>query len=1061
MNMWTGRLALLLIFALTGCGGGGGGETNPTSEYTLSYAAEANGSLAGAAFQMVMHGSSGTAVTAVPDEGYSFTQWSDSSTANPRTDNNVTSDLSVRANFALSSYTVTSTAGAGGLILPESQTVDHAAAATFTLMWDTGYSVNEVKGCGGSLEGNTYTTGAITGACTVEASFLLNAYTVSATAGTGGDISPPSQMVDHGTTATFTIIPEDGSSIDSVSGCAGSLDGNTYTTGTITGACTVKASFALNSYIAGVITPDALNRVDSDTNDPETPAVRNNDLDQAQEVVAPAIIGGFVAAPGTESRFGAGGDASDVYEVQLQAGQQIVLEYPDSDGVNLQLFLLDELGERIDASLLPSEDSLGSRASLSLVASEEARFVEVRAEAGRTNYILRFDTTHSLALEAHRGPRVSDEFVGGDIIIRTRPGRVGPAAVEAHGLGMRVVAGHAAREQLWRMPEGQAGQVLELLSGWRPAVREDRRWANPELEERYQTLLAVKALRERPEIAAVFPNFIVRPKLLPNDPLQGLQWFHGNIDLPEAWDLSTGGDPEMIIAVVDTGVFRDHEDLQGKLLTGYDFNLMQPGGDDPGDSLQPGQSTWHGTHVAGIAAAATDNARGVAGVSWGAKILPVRTLGEGGGSLYDTLQGIRYAAGLPNDSGTVPERRADVINLSLGGGSFVQAQADLYQEIRDLGIFVMAASGNSGGAVGFPAAYDAVFAVGATDAINRRAPYSSFGPELDFVAPGGDMRVDRTGDGEPDGILSTLVDDASGTPRSAYAFYQGTSMATAVASGVTALARSVDPKLTPDVFAQLLVQGRLADDIEPKGWDPETGWGQINALSTLRAVGELDGAFPPLLSAAPSRLDFGFTETTLEFTLRNAGGESLRVTELTPSAAWVFVEPQNVDASGLGSYRVSVSREALTDGVHEASILVEAEPEQELRIAVLLQKAAPELTVDTVGRLYVLLLNEAGETIAEQGVDLRDGGYPYRFEGVPEGEYRIVAGTDMNNDRRICDPGEACGAFPTLSLLESVLIDRDRSGLDFSVGFRAWAGNAILGSDLGTSADGKDGFARP
>ncbi len=995
MNTWMGRLALLLILALAGCGGGGGGETNPTNEYTLSYAAGANGSLAGAASQMVMHGSSGTAVTAVPDEGYSFTQWSDSSTANPRTDSNVTSDLSVRANFARSSYTVTSTAGTGGLILPESQ------------------------------------------------------------------------KVYHGATATFTVTPGTGYSIDTVSGCGGSLDGNTYTSGTIIGACKVEASFALNRYIAGVITPDALNRVDSDTNDPETDAVPNNDPDEAQTVVAPAIIGGFVAAPGTDSRFGAVGDESDVYKVQLQAGQQIVLEYPDSDGVDLQLFLLDQLGERIDASVLPVREPLGFRASLSLVAPEEAGFVEVRAVSGLTNYTLRLDTTHSLAVEAYRGPRVSDEFVAGDVIIRTRPGLVGPAAVEAQGLGMRAVAGDAAREQLWRMPEGQAGQVLELLSGWRPAVRERRRWASPELEARYQTLLAVKALRERPEIAAVFPNFIVRPRLLPNDPFQGLQWFHANIDLPGAWDLSTGSDPdvEMIIAVVDTGVFRGHEDLQeGKLLTGYDFILMQPGGDDPGDSSQPGQSTWHGTHVAGIAAAATDNARGVAGVSWGARILPVRTLGEGGGRLYDTLQGIRYAAGLPNDSGTVPARRADVINLSLGGGSFVQDQADLYQEIRDLGIFVIAASGNNGGAVGFPAAYDAVFAVGATDAINQRAPYSSFGPQLDFVAPGGDMRVDRTGDGFPDGILSTLVDDASGTPRSAYAFYQGTSMATAVASGVAALARSVDPDLTPDRFAQLLVQGLLTDDIEPEGKDPATGWGQINALSTLRAVQELED-FPPLLSVVPTRLDFGFTETTLEFTLRNVGGGSLQVTELTPSAEWVSVAPQNVDASGLGSYRVDVSREALADGVHEASILVEAEvqgePAQALSIGVLLQKAPPELTVDTVGRLYVLLVNEDGETIAEQGVDLQDGRYPYRFEGVPVGEYRIAAGTDMNNDRRICDPGEACGAFPTLSLRESVLVDRDRSGLDFSVGFRARAGDAVLGAALGAFADGKDGFARP
>ncbi|TVP84576.1 MAG: peptidase S8 and S53, subtilisin, kexin, sedolisin [Thioalkalivibrio sp.] len=788
--------------------------------------------------------------------------------------------------------------------------------------------------------------------------------------------------------------------------------------------------------------------------------IRNNFPEEAQSVLAPALIGGFVAAPGTHSRFGADGDEYDVYRLDLHAGQQIVLEFPDSSEAALGLYLLDEDGMAVDAAVGPA-------ASLSLAPdSVGTYFVAVRAYSGVSNYSLRLDTTHSLALDSRRATRVSDDFVPGEMIVRTRPEGKGLPEAAARRIGLLTVAGHPAREQLWRIPEGRAGEVIEAFYGWSPPTGIRLRWVDPSLQVRYETLRAIKVLGKMPDMEVVSPNHIVRPSRLPNDPFQGLQWFHGNIDLPAAWDLSTGRSPdeEVIIAVVDTGVFRDHEDLQGKLLTGYDFIRMQHGGDDPGDSPQLGQSTWHGTHVAGIAAAATDNETGVAGVSWGAKILPVRTLGEGGGRLYDTLQGIRYAAGLANDSGTVPERRADVINLSLGGGTFVQAQADLYREIRDLGIFVVAASGNSGGAVGFPAAYDAVFAVGATDAINRRAPYSSFGPELDFVAPGGDMRVDRTGDGYPDGILSTLVDDASGTPRSAYAFYQGTSMATAVASGVAALARSVVPDLTPDDFARLLDQGLLTDDIEPAGKDPKTGWGQINALSTLRAVRELED-FPPLLSAVPARLDFGFTETALEFTLRNAGGGLLEVTNVTANTSdgveWMRVTPKSVGVDGLGSYSVMADRDGLSDGTYEGSIRVRAESHDDLVIAVLLRVGAPDLAVDTVGRIYVLLLDADGGTVAAQGVDLDEGVYSYRFDDVPPGEYRIVAGTDMNNDGFICAAGEACGAFPTLSLFERVSIDGDRSGLDFSVGFRARLGEAILGSDLGAFLDGKDGFARP
>jgi len=801
--------------------------------------------------------------------------------------------------------------------------------------------------------------------------------------------------------------------------------------------------------ISGTVTPDALNRIDGDTNDPATPAVRNNVPEAAQPVLAPALIGGFVAAPGTDSRFGAEGDEYDLYRVELQAGQQIVLEFPDSADADLGLYLLDQDGFAIDAAVGPS-------ATLSLEPGFDGTyFVKVRAYSGVSNYSLRLDTTHSLALESRRAVRVSDDFVPGDVIVRTRPNGKGLPEAAARRIGLSTVAGHPAREQLWRIPQGRSGQVLEALSSWSPATRSRLRWVDPVHQARYDTLRAIKALSKMPDMEIASPNHVVWPTRLPNDRLQGLQWFHGNIDLPLAWDISTGEPPdaEIVVAVIDTGVFLAHEDLQGKLLPGYDFIRMQPTGDDPGDSSITGNSSWHGTHVAGIAAAASDNSIGIAGVSWGARILPIRTLGEGGGTLYDTLQGIRYAAGLPNDSGTVPGHRADVINLSLGGGSFSQAEADLYQSIRDQGIFVIAASGNSGGAVSFPAAYDAVFAVGATDAINARAYYSSFGNQLAFVAPGGDMRVDRTGDGYGDGILSTVADDTSGFRRSAYAFYQGTSMATPVASGVAALARSVDPELTPDRFEQLLVSGLLTDDLGPEGWDPQTGWGQINALRTLLAVTDNGSDLDPVLTASPGRLEFGLTEDVLEFSLRNAGGGSLRVTEVTANTSgevdWMAVSPKSVRPDGLGSYRVVANRGGLPDGSFEGSIRVRIDSLDDLVIPVMLRVAAPELALDTVGRIYVLLLDADGETVATRGVDLDGGVYAFRFDEVPAGEYRIAAGTDMNGDGFICDAGEACGAFPTLSLFERVLIDRDSTGLDFSVGFRTRVGNVVEVLNLG------------
>ncbi len=165
------------------------------------------------------------------------------------------SDLS-KADFGFAqaqqtvTYLVTATVGPGGTISPPSQTVNQGATATFDVTPDRGYQIASVTGCGGSLGGTIYTTGPITAACTVTASFRLVTYVITATAGPGGTISPSSQTVNHGATASFTVAPNSGYVVDSVTGCGGSLaKNNVYTTGPITFACTVTASFRIKTYL--------------------------------------------------------------------------------------------------------------------------------------------------------------------------------------------------------------------------------------------------------------------------------------------------------------------------------------------------------------------------------------------------------------------------------------------------------------------------------------------------------------------------------------------------------------------------------------------------------------------------------------------------------------------------------------------------------------------------------------------------------------------------------------------------------------------------------------------
>ncbi|WP_279387970.1 choice-of-anchor U domain-containing protein [Thiobaca trueperi] len=164
------------------------------------------------------------------------------------------SAASCRANRATATtYTVTTSASAGGTINPPSQVVNQGATATFTLTPATGYALSSVSGCGGTLHGTTYTTGVITGACIVSATFSPRQYTVTASAGPGGTIAPASRRVSHGLTASFTLTPADGYAIDQVSGCGGRLSGTTYTTAPVTAACTVTARFAVTSTWLGLV----------------------------------------------------------------------------------------------------------------------------------------------------------------------------------------------------------------------------------------------------------------------------------------------------------------------------------------------------------------------------------------------------------------------------------------------------------------------------------------------------------------------------------------------------------------------------------------------------------------------------------------------------------------------------------------------------------------------------------------------------------------------------------------------------------------------------------------
>ena len=335
----------------------------------------------------------------------------------------------------------------------------------------------------------------------------------------------------------------------------------------------------------------------------------------------------------------------------------------------------------------------------------------------------------------------------------------------------------------------------------------------------------------------------------PNDPLWDLQWHFqnngsgdgetaGGASFQDFWTRQgIEGSDEVVVAVVDTGLQLQHPDIKDSpnVMDGWDMvsdPRMGNDGDgrdndpnDPGDLCDPSvpgaTDTFHGTHVAGtIGAVASDNGSGVAGGAWKVKIVPVRALGKCGGRLSDINESIRWAGGLipaEDDFGNEiwNDNPADIINLSIGLFEFCPASLqDAIDAVTERGVIVVAAAGNARVSTEFyaPAGCNNVITVAAGDARGQIAPYSNFGPEVDILAPGGDLARDDNGDGRPDGILSTKTssncyDPVTGEPVDDcfYAYEQGTSMAAPHVSAALALLKARDPDATASELIDALM----------------------------------------------------------------------------------------------------------------------------------------------------------------------------------------------------------------------------------------------------------------
>ncbi|MFY2765493.1 S8 family serine peptidase [Arenimonas sp. MALMAid1274] len=419
----------------------------------------------------------------------------------------------------------------------------------------------------------------------------------------------------------------------------------------------------------------------------------------------------------------------------------------------------------------------------------------------------------------------------------------------------------------------------------------------------------MRQIAANPNVEYVQIDRIMKHTLTPNDTNYSQQWGYTDADAGiranTAWDVANGSG--IIVAVLDTG-YVAHSDLAANIVAGYDFisntttagdgNGRDSDASDPGDYFGGDPSSWHGTHVAGTVAAVTNNAKGVAGTAWGAKVMPVRVLGRGGGSTSDIADAIIWASG-----GTVSgvptlsaANAADVINMSLGGGGSCDAttQAAINSAVSRGTTVVVAAGNSNANASGFtPASCNNVVNVASVTSASARSSFSNYGTLIDVSAPGSS-------------ILSTLNSGTAGPGTENYVSYSGTSMASPHVAGAVALAQSRRLALGLALYTPAQIEASLKATAYPLSGACSGGCGAgiIDARALVDAAGGGGTNAPPVAS-------FTFTTSGLTASFTDGSTDS---NGTIASRSWNFGDGTTSTAtnpsktySAAGTYTVTLT----------------------------------------------------------------------------------------------------------------------------------------------------------
>lgn len=793
---------------------------------------------------------------------------------------------------------------------------------------------------------------------------------------------------------------------------------------------------ASDSPLAGQIAIEAGSRIDQDTMD-ELSRFGSQPASDGQVLPVNFILAGYVSgASGSYGsvngqNFSFRADPEDIFSVPMAEGEVLRLVSLGSRAGDPQLRLTLADGSGTNYA---DTDPVNGVAEVTLGANMPERNYRVEVTASGSvpaRYVL------VKAVSAQLGSFSLDwpdyQFAAEEAIVTLAPQAQGTAAA------LSAQTAVAARQL------GDSDWLMRMPARANPSGVQHRSASD-------ETLDWITELRKTPGVVSAVPNYRFTSTASPvNEKLYPLQWHYDLINGPVAWQLAPDGGVGVEVAVLDSGLFSPsgtsdwHPDLNANVGGGFDFVDNDNYPEDPGSSV--GSSVFHGTHVAGTVGAVvqgTSNStgQGIGGVAFKSTIVPVRVLGEGGtGSSDDLIAAVRWVTGQSGGG-----KKADVVNLSLGGLPRIQQLEDAIAFGVQQGMIFVGAAGNSATSQqSFPAASANVLAVSAVDAAGRLASYSNFGSWIDLAAPGGDASRDGNNDGRADVVWSTGAVEGSSGFEASYTGLQGTSMAAPHVAGVMALLKQQDSNRDYSAIRGLLEAGELTNYSGSRS--DQLGYGVLDASRALQASGNVT-----VLSPSPSQVLLG-NETSLEqrVILEKIGTDNVTNFSISQPPAWFSVTQTNLSGGAIALDFV-LNESALEENVSYRDVLrvtYTSDQERTVDIPVVAQVLSDEFA-RTAGTHFVLLVsttpNEDGffEAESQLAVDPENGSYSFRFKRddgvepkslneVAPGSYYLVAGSDIDGDGIICQPGEACAEYPVSGLREVITIEAGQEQQDVSM----------------------------